>query len=1136
MNDDSRKTLTAVVVNDDPTQLSVLICLVRKAGLDPIPFTAAEDALTAMRCANPPALIVTDVYMPGIDGWRFCRLLRSQEYKAFNQVPILVVSATFTGDEADRIAADLGAEAFLPSPVDGQRFVEQVQALLSGKQVCHPLRVLIVEDTKTLAGILKKSFTAHGYQVDTALTVLEAAGAFARTAYDVVVLDYHLPDGRGDTLLDVFRVQRPDCVCIMITTDPKPELALAWMKQGASGYLRKPFEPDYLMQLCAKARRERSLLRVQDLLEVRTRKLRESEERHRTILQTAMDGFWMVDVQGRLREVNETYCRMSGYSEQELLSMRINDLEATEKDGDTTYHLAKIKSQGEDRFESRHRRKDGSFFDVEVSVQYRPVEDGRFVAFLQDITSRKQSEEALDREKRFVEAMFESIPGYLYVYDDQGKLIRWNKKHEEMTGYSAEELSQMTLDKWFEGDDAARVTAAVEEVLTTGYGEVEANLLIKGGGKLLIHSNGVRVTVDGRTYFTGVGTDITERKQSEKALRNSEGQLRTLVQSIPDLVWLKDKDGVYLSCNPMFERFFGARGKDIIGKTDFDFVERELAGLFREHDCKAMEAAEPTKNEEWITFADDGHHALLETIRAPIYDDSGTFIGVLGVGRDITERKQTEEALRQSNGMLRKIFEATPDQLQLIDRDFRILKANWKRPYEYVPKEIRSQNPYCYEAYYGLDGPCERCHTLEVFRTGKPIIMEKHNPRIGRVEIRAFPLQDDSGEVTMVLEHIRDINEHWCAENALRESEQRYRLLIETANEGIVVAQSDYLKFVNPMMCDLTGYTDEELLSLPFLDFVHTDDREFLRANFLNRLAGKESDTRYSFRILKKDKSIKWVDLSGVKIDWEGQPATLDFITDITERKQAEEEINRLNAELELRVIERTAQLEAANKELEAFSYSVSHDLRAPLRHIDGYVGLLVSRCRNGLTDKGLHYLESIAASARQMGILIDDLLKFSRTGRAEMHSERLDMNQALQDALNPLKEFHSERTIEWVIGDLPSVQGDYAMLRQVWANLLGNAVKYTRKREAARIEVNFRERNDEIVFVVSDNGVGFDMQYGSKLFGVFQRLHSEEEFEGTGIGLATVQRIIARHRGRVWAEAELNQGANFYFTLPNLK
>ncbi|MDD2365694.1 MAG: DUF3365 domain-containing protein [Desulfuromonadaceae bacterium] len=260
---------------------------------------------------------------------------------------------------------------------------------------------------------------------------------------------------------------------------------------------------------------------------------------------------------------------------------------------------------------------------------------------------------------------------------------------------------------------------------------------------------------------------------------------------------------------------------------------------------------------------------------------------------------------------------------------------------------------------------------------------------------------------------------------------------------------------------------------------------------------------------------------------------TASLEAEINEHRQARVEIQRLNSELEQRVAERTSQLESANKELEAFCYSVSHDLRAPLRHIDGYVDLLISRCRGGLDEKGLHYVDTIASSARQMGILIDDLLQFSRTGRAEMRNEVIDMNQLINEVIEMLDDGSRSPKIEWAIEKLPQVRGDYALIRQVWANLLGNAVKYTRSNETARIEVSSNFENGETVFAVKDNGVGFDMQYVSKLFGVFQRLHSQEQFEGTGIGLATVQRIINRHGGRVWAEGKLNHGAAFYFTLP---
>ena len=318
MNSIKRESMTpsspfAVAVNDDATQLKLLSGLLRKAGLVPRAFTRAEAALTAMSSGTdaPPALIVTDLYMPGIDGWQFCRLLRSPEYAALNQVPILVVSATFSGDHASHIAADLGAEAFLPSPVDGERFCQQVQAILSGEQVRHPLRVLIVEDSADFCALLKDVFANHGYQAETALTAQAAVEAFGKTAYDVAVLDHHLPDGLGDGLLVKFRTMRPDCVCLMVTGDTGPELALDWMKKGAAAYLLKPFKPNYLIELCARARRERALLRVQYQLELRTRELRQSEVFARTVIDSLSAHIAVLDENGVIVAVNEAWRRFA---------------------------------------------------------------------------------------------------------------------------------------------------------------------------------------------------------------------------------------------------------------------------------------------------------------------------------------------------------------------------------------------------------------------------------------------------------------------------------------------------------------------------------------------------------------------------------------------------------------------------------------------------------------------------------------------------------------------------------------------------------------------------------------------------------------------------------------------------------
>jgi light-regulated signal transduction histidine kinase (bacteriophytochrome) len=232
-------------------------------------------------------------------------------------------------------------------------------------------------------------------------------------------------------------------------------------------------------------------------------------------------------------------------------------------------------------------------------------------------------------------------------------------------------------------------------------------------------------------------------------------------------------------------------------------------------------------------------------------------------------------------------------------------------------------------------------------------------------------------------------------------------------------------------------------------------------------------------------------------------------------------------------VIERTAQLEEMNRELESFSYSVSHDLRAPLRHINGFSDLLANETKGLLSEKAIHYLETINNSARNMGRLIDELLDFSRTGRIQLNRTRLNMNNLLEDTRLILQPFIGNRSIQWVIADLPMVSADLNLLKLVWMNLIENALKYSSKRELSIINVYSIENNDEYIFSVNDNGVGFDMKYVHKLFGVFQRLHTLADFDGTGIGLANVRRIITKHGGRVWAEAEIEKGATFYFTIP---
>ena len=308
-----------VVVNDDLTQLRVLAGLVHAAGCSSRAFQSAEEAMEALRTGPTPDLIVTDLYMPKIDGWRLCRLLRSPQFARFNRTPILVVSATFSGDEASRLTTELGANAFLPCPVEPKDFVDRIGHLLRGEIPPARARVLIVEDNESQACTLREAFAMFSTQAEAVGTGAEGLARLQAKSFDVVILDYHLPDMPGDDLLVYCHQNRPEAVVIMVTGDPHPELAIGWMKLGASAYVHKPYDLAYLMRLCENARREKALLRVEDLLERRTQELREQAEIHRVVADFTSGWEYWLAPDGRFRYVSPSAERITGYAPEAFL-------------------------------------------------------------------------------------------------------------------------------------------------------------------------------------------------------------------------------------------------------------------------------------------------------------------------------------------------------------------------------------------------------------------------------------------------------------------------------------------------------------------------------------------------------------------------------------------------------------------------------------------------------------------------------------------------------------------------------------------------------------------------------------------------------------------------------------------------
>jgi PAS domain S-box-containing protein len=361
---------------------------------------------------------------------------------------------------------------------------------------------------------------------------------------------------------------------------------------------------------------------------------------------------------------------------------------------------------------------------------------------------------------------------------------------------------------------------------------------------------------------------------------------------------------------------------------------------------------------------------------------------------------------------------------------------------------------------------------------------------------------------------------HYWLENlrARKQAEELDRFFTLSRDMLCIAGFDGYFKQLNPSWEKVLGYSQEELLSVPYIDLVHPEDRDATIAEAQKIASGQET-IWFENRYRTKDGSYRW-------LLWTAAPSTDKGIIyaaarDISVRKEAEEEVRRVNAELA-----------ATNEELEAFTYSVSHDLRALLRHIDGFSRLLLEEHGTDLPEGARRYLQRIREGAVRMGRLIDELLSLSRVGRSQLSLKRTGLDSMVEDVLEELKPGAQGRDIQWKISPLPSLRCEPGLLRQVFQNLISNAIKFTRPRPQAVIEVGKQTRNGEPVVFVRDNGVGFDMKHSDKLFGIFQRLHRQEDFEGTGVGLAIVQRIIHKHGGHVWAEAEPGKGAAFFFTL----
>ncbi len=622
-------------------------------------------------------------------------------------------------------------------------------------------------------------------------------------------------------------------------------------------------------------------------------------------------------------------------------------------------------------------------------------------------------------------------------------------------------------------------------------------------------------------------------------MRNEE-RFRVAAQSLSDVVYewdLADKIDWYgnidallgfspgefpRSLNAWFER---------IHDDDKPLVSLAIEGHLKGDIAYNCEYRVQAKNGDWRHWSARG-----VALRHP----SGTPYRWIGSITDITDQVNARKALDLSERKYHTLYGTMRDAFVSVDMSGKIIECNdaYRAMLGYTEEELRAltYRDITPRRWHGMEA---QILEEQVFPRGYSELYEKeYRAKGGRtfpIELRTILVKDDAGTPTGMWAIVRDITIRKEAEAALAASEERFRSTFEQAAVGIahVALDGRWLR-VNERLCAIVGYTREELLAMSFADITHPEDLqsdlEFVRQMLANERQQYGMEKRY----IRKDGSTIWLNLTvSLLRDPGGLPKHfISVVEDISERKKLDHELRVLTEELDSRVKERTLQLQTANMELESFSYSVSHDLRAPLRGIDGWSLALLREYGGLLDERGSQYLERVRSETQRMGELIDDMLMLSKVARSDLRRTDFDFSELAHRVMTRVRERYPDREFDVVVEPRMTMDADPHLMDIVLTNLIDNACKFTRERSPAHIEIGQVEQNEKRCWFVRDNGVGFDMTYAKKLFTPFQRMHRQSEYPGTGVGLATVQRILSRHNGTVWIDAQKNRGATVYLSL----
>jgi PAS domain S-box-containing protein len=727
----------------------------------------------------------------------------------------------------------------------------------------------------------------------------------------------------------------------------------------------------------------------------------------------------------------------------------------------------------------------------------------------------------------------------LCIADTNGYFVKLNPEWEVTLGYTLPELEGKKFIEFVHPEDVEKTIYATSQLAN--------NLKIGNFTNRYRHKDGSYRWIEWRSFPSGAfiyasARDITDKKKAEQELLQND-------------LWLRESQrnshiGSY-NFNVQTGIWKSSEELDAIFGIPFDY-DKTIQGwvklihpdhkeeMYMHLSKHVIEQHNPFNKEYRIIRQDDGEVRWVHGLGNLYFDDAGNVLQMIGTIQDITHLKKSEEKLKRSEEKYRKLFEVMIDGFALhelvydsngkaVDWIYKDVNSKYKELWG-VTDEIIGKSVF--EAFSSLAEQSWIDMASQVVTTKEPVTVYNWMPDKKKfIETTEFWFEEKTFGALF-----RDITLEHVTQEKLKQSEKKYRLLFENMTSGFALHEMIYdengkpkdYRYIeaNPAFEKLTGLKIGAIIGKTIKEILPEIEEHWIQTYGVVALTGEPTSyTNYA------------KDLGRYYETYVFSPEKDKFavvFNDITERKQYENTIRSLNESLEKKVEERTKQLLQANNDLEAFTYSVSHDLRAPLRHIDGFTKLLYSSIPNP-SETTVNYFSKIEFSAKRMSSIIDDLLTFSRLGRKEINISSVNLFLLIHEIIEQFKPDIINRTVNWKIDELPEIKGDKNLLRMAFENLISNALKYTSKKEKAFIQIGVSNKDENCVEIyIKDNGQGFDMAYSDKLFGVFQRLHASEEFEGTGIGLANVKQIIQKHKGSIRAEGKVNEGATFYISIPN--